>query len=292
MSEKIQKEIVIIYHGGCPDGFGGAYAAWKKFGDEAEYIPASYGEPVVEGLEGREVYLIDFCYEDAEEIATLMRTTKKLVVLDHHQSNRPFAESVPEHIYEENSSGATIAWGYFHPEKPMPNLMRYLEDGDLYRYSLTETRDIFSYLMVLPFEFGAWDTLAKELDDDSLRAEILKKSHAYTEMLEALAVSSVERAKKVLFEGYEIYFATTHPNITIKSRVGYLLYKKFPPFALVVSAHPDGFGVSIRGNGSVDVSKIAAKYGGGGHPDSSGFFIPNGEKMPWALVDENENTGN
>jgi len=110
-------------------------------------------------------------------------------------------------------------------------------------------------------------------------------------MLEALAASSVERAKKVLFEGYEIYFATTHPNITIKSRVGYLLYKKLPPFALVVSAHPGGFGVSIRGDGSVDVSKMAEKYGVGGHPDSSGFFIKNGETMPWTLVDENENSG-
>jgi oligoribonuclease NrnB/cAMP/cGMP phosphodiesterase (DHH superfamily) len=292
MSEKIQKEIVVLYHANCPDGFGGAYAAWKKFGDSAEYIPVSYGDPVIEGLEGHEVYLVDFCYETTDEIKNLIKITKRLVVLDHHESNKEFAESTLEHVYDVNHSGATIAWSYFHPDTPMPNLMRYLEDGDLYRFALPETRDVFSYLLVLPFEFAEWDQLAKDLDDDASRAEILKKAHADTEFLNALVVSSVDRAKKVRFEGYETYFATTHPNITIKSQVGYSLYEKLPPIALVVSAHPNGFGVSIRGNGSVDVSKIAAKYGGGGHHDSSGFFIPNNEVMPWTIVEENENLSN
>ena len=43
---------IVAYHGNCPDGFGGAYAAWKKFGDTAEYLPLSYGKPVPEGLAG------------------------------------------------------------------------------------------------------------------------------------------------------------------------------------------------------------------------------------------------
>src|SRR3990167_11323403 len=60
------KEIAVLYHGGCPDGFGGAYAAWKKFGDTAEYIPVKYGNTPPEGLAGREVYIVDFCYEKVE----------------------------------------------------------------------------------------------------------------------------------------------------------------------------------------------------------------------------------
>src|SRR3989344_3757446 len=39
------KKIAVLYHGGCPDGFGGAYAAWKKFGNMAEYIPLKHGKP-------------------------------------------------------------------------------------------------------------------------------------------------------------------------------------------------------------------------------------------------------
>jgi uncharacterized protein len=283
------KDIVILYHGKCPDGFAGAYAAWKKFGDTATYIPVDHGDAPLDGLENREVYLVDFCYETAEQMDTLAKTAKRLVVLDHHESAKAFVERVPEHVYDAGRSGATIAWSYFHPEVPLPRLMQYLEDGDLYHYALPETRDIFSYLLVLPPAFHAWDELALGLEDDARRGDILKKASAYTEFFEALARSSVERAKKVRFEGYEVYFAATHPSITMKSYVGHELYEKLPPFALIVTAHPNGFGVSIRGDGTVDVSKIAEKYGGGGHPGSAGFFIPNGAEMPWAEIPENEN---
>lgn len=285
-----EKQTVILYHGGCPDGFGAAYAAWKKFGDTAEYLPVKYGENLPEGLTDRDVYIVDFCYESDEQLQELMRITKRLVVLDHHESSRVRVEGIPEHVFDNTRSGSTIAWSYFHPETPLPCLMQYLEDGDLYHYALPETRDIFSYLLVLPFEFSAWNELVLGLEDDVKRADLLKKAAAYTEFFEALAEMSVEHAKKVRFEGYEVYFAVTHPNITMKSFVGHELYTKLPPFALVVTAHPNGFGVSIRGDGTVDVSKIAGKYGGGGHPGSSGFFIPNDSTMPWTEIDD-ENSG-
>lgn len=289
----IDKQIVVLYHGKCPDGFGAAYAAWKKFGDSAEYLPVDYGDAPPEGLEGREAYIVDFCYESSEQMDALQKMTKRLVVLDHHESNKERVENIPEHVYDANRTGATIAWSYFHPDSPLPRLMTYLEDGDLYRYALPETRDIFSYLLVLPFDFLQWDKLVSGLENDAGRAEILKKAGAYTEFFNAFARMSVERAKKVRFEGYEVYFVATHPNITVKSYVAHELYTKLPPFALVATAHPNGFGISIRGDESVDVSKIAEKYGGGGHPGSAGFFISNGAEMPWVEIEDesDENTG-
>ncbi len=280
------KEIVVLYHGKCPDGFGAAFAAWKKFGDAADYVPVDHGDPPPEGLDGREVYIVDFCYETAEHMAQLIKSTKRLVVLDHHKSDRAFVESVPEHVYDQNRSGASISWTYFNPDIPMPRLIHHLEDGDLYRYALSDTRNIFSYLLVLPFTFEAWSEFARELEDTAARSELLKKAAAYTEFFNALANMSAERAKKVRFEGHEVLFTATHPAQTMRSYVGNLLYKKMPPFSIVVTAHPNGFGVSLRGDGSVDVSEIAARYGGGGHPGSAGFFVPNGEKMPWVEIDD------
>src|SRR3990167_9491025 len=45
------KNIVVIYHGKCPDGFSAAWIAWKKFGDDAEYIPGRHGEIPPEDLD-------------------------------------------------------------------------------------------------------------------------------------------------------------------------------------------------------------------------------------------------
>jgi hypothetical protein len=38
------KQRLVIYHANCIDGFTAAWAAWRKFGDDTEYVPASYGD--------------------------------------------------------------------------------------------------------------------------------------------------------------------------------------------------------------------------------------------------------
>jgi len=278
------KQIVVLYHRKCPDGFGAAYAAWKKYGDMAEYIPVSYGDSMAEKLEGREVFMLDFCYELPGEIERLVATTKRLVVIDHHGSAKQLVESVPEHVFDTEHSGATLAWTYFHPETVSPLLLEYIEDHDLYRHQLPQSEEMATYISIQPRTFEAWDKLVQKFDQPASRVNILKTASYYSEYFNALVEMSVNEAKKVRFEGYGCYFATTHA--AMRSQVADALYTKLPPIALVVSAHPDGFGVSIRGDGSVDVSKIAEKYGGGGHPNSSGFFIRNGTDMPWIEVED------
>jgi len=283
----IEKDIVVIYHKNCPDGFGAAYAAWKKFGDTAAYIPASYGKEPPEGLAGKEVYILDFTYDEHPEVMErIAEEAKRLVVLDHHVSSKALVEAAPEHVFDNDRSGATIAWSYFHPDAPMPRFMQILEDGDLYRFALPETKDVFTYLITEPYDFAVWDKIIERFEDDAGRADFLAKAATYDEFYEKLCAIAVEAAKKVRFEGHECYFANSLPSITMRSHIGNLLYKKFPPMALVVSAHPDGFGVSIRSDESVDVSKIAAKYGGGGHAGSAGFFIPNGHQIPWVEIED------
>ncbi len=280
------KQIVILYHKRCPDGFGAAYAAWKQYGDIAEYIPIGYGDPLPDGLEGKEVFLLDFCFELPGEIEKLKKVTKRFVILDHHESSRGRIESAPEHVFDVKRSGATIAWSFFHPDTPVPSLFTHLEDGDLYHYKLPDTRDIYSYLTAQPDNFKTWDRIAKALESEGPRKRLLKKGLEYTKYFEALAALSIEAAKKVRFEGYECYFATSLPSITMRSYIAHELYIKSPPLALVVTAHPDGFGVSIRSDGTVDVAEIAKKYSGGGHPGSAGFFIRNGAQMPWVEIEE------
>jgi oligoribonuclease NrnB/cAMP/cGMP phosphodiesterase (DHH superfamily) len=276
---------VILYHAKCPDGFGGAYAAWKKFGDAAEYIAVAYGKPVPSNLAGAHVYFIDFCYEQ-EVMDRIVAEAAGVTVLDHHLGTRPVTESMPEHVFDNDRSGATIAWTYFHPNTPVPSLLNFIEDDDIYRFSFPDTRAVLAYLIVQPYEFETWDALIKELDDRQNRETFFVKARTYAEYFALLAKYAAAQAKLVSFEGYECFFANSHPLITMKSAVGALLWEKQPPISLVVSAHPEGFGVSIRGNGTVDVAEIARKYGGNGHPNAAGFQISLGTPMPWTLIEE------
>lgn len=278
---------LIMYHGNCPDGFGGAYAAWKKFGDTAEYIPLSRGEEAPEGIEGAKVYLIDFTYT-RDIMDDIVARAASLVVLDHHDGVRDIVEAMPEYVFDNDRSGATIAWNYFHPGLPVPLFLKLLEDQDLFRHELPETVPLHSYLEVHPFSFELWDELVRMFDDTVMRELFLEKARAYAEYFELLADIAVQKAKLVTFEGHEIYFATCHPFKSLKSLVGNKLAKKQGPCSLVVSAHPNGYGVSIRGDGSINVAHIAQKYGGNGHPNSSGFLIPRSGPFPWELVKESE----
>lgn len=274
---------LILYHGNCPDGFGGAYSAWKKFGDSAEYRALSYGKPVPEDLAGTRVYMIDFCYPK-EVMGRLVQEAASLVVLDHHLGVKEVVESMPEYVFDENRSGATISWNYFHPEESVPTLLKYVEDGDLYRHQLPNARALLTYLYAEPFTFERWDTLRQELEDEATRAQMIQRGTLYRAYYEHLLEKFAERAERVSFEGYECMLA---PSIGIfTSDLGNRLAREVPPLALLIHARADGLRVSLRGNGSIDVAAIARKYGGNGHPSAAAFPLPWGAPIPWTKLDE------
>ena len=92
---------LVIYHASCADGFGAAFAAWLKFGDEAEYVPCQYRQEdkwpndvrYSHLLREREVYIIDFSFP-RELMDFIFKHAKRVVWLDHHASSRVMAEEL------------------------------------------------------------------------------------------------------------------------------------------------------------------------------------------------------
>jgi hypothetical protein len=274
---------IILYHANCPDGFGGAYSAWKKYGDSAEYRPMGYGDPAPTDLDGAQVFFIDFCYDQARMDA-IKAVAASLTVLDHHEGVEEVVRSMPTYVYDANRSGATIAWSYFHPDIPTPHLLSVIEDDDLFRFALPETKPLLSYIAVKPFSFEFWDTLASDLDDPKRAEPLLAKISAYREYFDLLIEQSVERAKLVEFEGYQIYIGQTHPMKPMVSALGNALARKQGPFGLVIQVRTEGLAISMRGDGTLDLVPIAKKYGGNGHHYSCAFLIPWGTALPWTPV--------
>lgn len=280
------KEIAVLYHGGCPDGFGGAYAAWKKFGETAEYIPVKHGRPAPEGLAGRKLFFIDFCYPQ-NIMDELVKTTASVTVLDHHLGAKSVVESMSEHIFDDKRSGATIAWSYFHPDATIPTLLKYVQDGDLYVFKLPDSRAVLSYMYAQPFHFDTWDALSVRLENDTERAALIEHGKIYAEHFAILVEQIANKATLVSFEGFECYLATAADMFA--SDVGNRLARLKPPIGIIVNFHGDIMNVSLRSDPSVDVSAIARKYGGNGHPQASAFRLQWGDPLPWTVLKENEN---
>lgn len=275
-----EKDIIVIYHRNCLDGFGGALAAYKKFGKRAEYVSVDPEELPEEPIRGKKVFIIDtsFFYADLKR---LEKENESVVVIDHHISNKETLARFPGNVFDNDRSGSVLAWKYFHPGKKVPKLFLNLEDLDLWRWKLPHSREINSACSLLDFSFKEWTPFMRKLETAEGFREVVAKGkviHAYEErLIERLT----EHPTLVEFEGMRVY-AVNSP--VLGSEIAHVLLEKLPPMSIVWKEKEGGINVSLRSDGSVDVSKLAAKYGGGGHERASGFHLDVGKKVPWKRV--------
>lgn len=163
---------LVIYHANCADGFGAAFAAWLKLGDEAEYRACHYNQECFqdgETVHNREVYILDFSFP-RDVMDWLFRDAKRVVWLDHHKTAfEMWLGSMPQHgqyvigtghtIWLDNSkSGALIAWEYFHPITQAPMLIQHIDDRDRWQFKLDGSKELHAALnSYKPWSFEQWE---------------------------------------------------------------------------------------------------------------------------------------
>ncbi len=269
MDDINKKEIVVIYHGNCLDGFTSSYIAWKKFGDNATYFGATDRQNPPPDLEGKEVYIIDYSYP-LDVMLSLQEKAKKLVVIDHHVSAENDVKSLDNYVFDNNHSGAYLAMKYFFPE--MENkLVDYVEDSDLYKFLLPNSKIILRYISSVDFLFEEFVNLEADLNKVSGIEKIIDYGNLLLKVHTDTVKYYAERAEKVIFEGYEIYISNASERVA--SDLGHILAEKTDSFSLIYYYSEGLWKCSLRSAGKVDVSLIAQKYGGGGHHNASGFAV-------------------
>ncbi len=278
----MKNRIVVIYHANCPDGFSAAWAGWKKFGNKATYIAQEHHTPPPAELSGADVYLLDFSFSRSVT-DDILKQVNSLTIIDHHITAKDIVESVPNHSFAINNSGAVLAWKYFHASKssgkPVPKLLQYVEDADLWQFKLKNTKEINSALSIQSFDFKTWDKLARELEKTTTRKKIIDQGRAILNFKGRIINEMVDGAETVEFEGYKTLIANC--PTTIHSELGNALVKKMPPIGIVYRRKGKSLKISLRSDGTVDVSKIAQKYGGGGHKAAAGFQVDIAGPCPW-----------
>jgi oligoribonuclease NrnB/cAMP/cGMP phosphodiesterase (DHH superfamily) len=153
----------VLYHGNCPDGFGAALAAWMKFGQDAEYIPVSYGKPMPAMDSFSRVYILDFSYK-RQELIELKERMFAVRVLDHHHTAEQELKGLEFAQFDMTRSGAVMAWRHFHPDIHTPLFFSYLEDRDLWRFKLEKSREVSCALRSYPYVFQVWLNLVHEME--------------------------------------------------------------------------------------------------------------------------------
>lgn len=168
---------LVIYHANCADGFGAAFAAWLKLGDEAEYLPMNYGEvktpvdfdmKVSLAAKDNDIYILDFSFP-REVMEALFRHAKRVVWLDHHKTafemwcgswapKMKFSKTDSCYIVlDDECSGAMLAWEYFHPGTELPMLIQHIDDRDRWQFKLEGSKEVHAALASYqPWSFEQW----------------------------------------------------------------------------------------------------------------------------------------
>jgi len=255
----------VIYHAGCDDGFGAAYAVWLKHGGQAEYIPVQYGQPFPEVYPGETVFIVDFSF--SREILKKVADLCELVVLDHHKTAMEELADLPFAHFDMNKSGAVLAWEYFHPNEPLPLLLAYVQDYDLWNKKLPYTNENKAWRGCFPRTFASW----KEMDlavssDNTWKMEgkaILRSQQMYIQR-------KVGQAFEVTIDPYVVLAVNETQHFS--EVAGELAKDARYPFGACFFVRSDDIKIwSLRSVGDFDVSAVAKLRGGGGHRNAASF---------------------
>lgn len=285
LTSNSNKEVVLIYHGGCPDGVASALVAMDVLGRDLKMVAGHYARPLSEeniDLEGKTIVLSDFSYP-LEEMEKIVSKAYRVIFLDHHKTpleslatllSKPnvFAFSSTHH------SGASLSWQFFYPEKEMPLFIKYIEDGDLYKFSLPDSRNLVT---------GFHAILNKELADNLylLRDGIVKTElQNISKIGEKLNDQAKRQAKGIIKQGRMTATAYGHTFPVINATpdhtnlVGELIYTtEDVPFVMIYTILANRVKISLRANSrAVDVAELAQRIfpKGGGHKTAAAGFMP------------------
>jgi hypothetical protein len=278
---------LVLYHGrGCPDGFAAALAAWLFYEGRAELLGLDHGDiksvADLPALEGRAVYILDFAFSP-EIMREIDARAAKLVMLDHHKSAAEqltgFACRCGVVHFDMAKSGAHLAWEFFQPQRPLPELVRFVEDRDIWTWQYPESPAFLAALDMEPFEFTRWAEIAAFTP--AQLADFMARGHAMDEKFSKLAADIAEGAQPITFNGQQGLMVNA-PGV-FHSLVGEILSKKSGTFALIWTAGKGGVvKVGLRSQRGYDCIPLADSMGGGGHAQACGFRL-GAERLPELL---------
>jgi hypothetical protein len=271
---------ICFHHAACPDGFGAAWAVRRAWGGEGEFVPRGHDDPLhARALAGALVVFVDIAPDNAS-LRALAESAGELVVLDHHVSSAGRFEADPElaralaargHTvrFDLSHSGAVLAWEHFHPGAPVPELLRYVEDQDLWSWKLPRSEEVNAAIGSYPREFEVWDDLVARAPE-GLAAEgepIVRANRVEVER-------ALQAAHPIWIAGRRIEAVNARQP---RSAIGHELAVRAAfgsPCGAVYRLVGDRVDVSLYSVGDHDVARIAEGHGGGGHRNAAGFSVP------------------
>lgn len=270
------KKPLCLYHDECNDGFMAAYIVYHAMKGDVELRAAQYGQkPPLDDMEDRTVYLVDFSYK-RPQMEDILNEAARVIVIDHHVSAEKELQGLVHAnltlIFDMNHSGAMLTWEYFYPDEKAPELVHFVEDRDLWRFELKETREVHAWLSSYPRKISDW-IKAHIMWDQAKKEAITVGQFILRSQQIAIEDAVKSSVRTVMLDGYEV------PAVCVPKSMAFdachLLLSMYPDCAFAVAYFDSDRGriISLRSRReeAFNVARIAENHGGGGHRSAAGF---------------------
>ncbi|CAL0332612.1 unnamed protein product [Lupinus luteus] len=319
----------ILYHYPCPDGAFAALAAHLYF-KAISLSPLFFPNTVYRPLRAQDLplhqitdlYLLDFVGPSGfvQEISSRVQ---RVIILDHHKTaletlgNETLAGENVDKVIDMERSGATIAFDYFKDKLFNPDvdagvnhqpvldefervrqLFRHIEDGDLWRWRLHNSKAFSSGLKDLKIEFDAqknpslFDQLLS-LDLDSVISQGMVSLSHKQKLIDDCLSKSYEIALGTGAYGHCLAVDADATLSELRSELGHQLATKSQKLNLrgigaIVYKVPElgndrMLKISLRSVDKEDTTPISQEFGGGGHRNASSFLLSSEEFEQWKV---------
>lgn len=251
------------------------------------YNPNDYFEvdylmelPIDKIAKDEQVYLVDYSFKDNTvwQLDEILKKTKNVVWCDHHTSsmnlliNRPELRRIPG-IITDGISGAALIYMYLYDYDfdNCPMYVKYVSDYDCWIYNYGDNTTYFKLGLEMK-KFDALDKVWKSLEDEFKDIETLNKIIDDGKTIKTFIDMDNEQYLKSF--GYESVIDGLPCYVVNKKSNSWIFGDKINnyPIVIVYAFNGEKFSYSLFSTDkNVDCSKIAEKYGGGGHKGAAGF---------------------
>lgn len=283
-------EKLIVYHGPtCLDGLMSAAIMMMRF-PHSEFMVGSYQSDIdYKKFRDREVIIVDFSYPRSV-MKTICDIANRVIWLDHHAT--AIKEMKGFHhvrffytISESEYSGAGLAWKFCYPSEVMPEIVKAVQDRDLWKWERPNTAEITAALYSYEASVEQmYALLSKSMQSKTFLQVLKEQGEALVRAREKEVRLTINHGLRFIqIEGTPIPYINCNPSIS--SEVGNILAEdyKFVILWSDTAKHREFSLRSSKKNAShEDVGIIAKKFGGGGHECAAGFKYEYG-KSPWEI---------
>jgi oligoribonuclease NrnB/cAMP/cGMP phosphodiesterase (DHH superfamily) len=269
----IDNSVLCIYHDDM-DGECSAAIVRRKFGDRAVFQSMDYGDAIPWDLIEKcdELIIVDFSFPRADMLRVVEET--KVTWVDHHKtslSELADLEGLPG-LRSLGQAACVLTWRLLLEGQPIPPTVLFIADRDIWRHEHEESK---------PFGEGLFHEDTRPQNDDLWEPLLNGNEEKVSELIargEIIYQARILRLRKMIkAKGYEIRFEG-HPTLAINYRgsgdLGELIREMGYDIAYCYYEskleHELRTFVSLYSE-KIDVSEIARKFGGGGHPGAAGF---------------------